>query len=445
MANNQQLKYIFTPSASGRAKGVFYVQAQFKGSDPQRQSTKIIGLTAPNLEKWSTREQQFNGGTQTDVDNNKVLAALREKCDELLDNPQITTPKEFINALETGVVPNRDGIKLSEFVQTLINEQQQNPTCNYQLYVSLLHNLLGENHKSKKKEIIKFAQPICNGVALADTPLADVGNAQLAAFASWIKTVKRGANYKNLNATLLHVVNVAKERGESTQTITYKFRTDAPKKVTVEVSNDKVLTLEQFKAIESLSGTIVNPTGYRNRSFQQLYLDAALLMYYTNSRPADVLLFRSDMLKTLENGVTVLTYIPYKKRGYNVTEIVELPLPQQALEIINRYKDISTGGYLLPFPINETRWDLTTVEGNKKWRSASNATLGNINAHLKKVGDKIGLNFPLSLYAFRRSAITTTVNLCGNISLVAKRSGTSVKMVSKHYYKDTELQPLAFC
>lgn len=444
MANNQQLKYIFTPSASGRAKGVFYVQVQFKGSNPQRQPLKIDGLTAPNLANWDNKQQRFNGGTQTDVDNNAVLDALRVKCDELLANPQITTPKEFIKALETGITP-KDVVTLADFVAILIEEQKQNPSCNYQLYVSLLHNLLGENHKNTKGKVAYFAKPMSKGVTLADTPLTDVGDAQLSDFASWVKTVKGGANYKNLNATLLHVVNVAKGRGKNRQEITYKFRTDAPKRVVVGVDKDKVLTLEQFKAIECLSGSVVNSTGYRNRSYQQLYLDAALLMYYTNSRPADVLLFRSDMLKTLENGVTVLTYIPYKKRGYNVTEIVELPLPQQALEIINRYKDLSTGGYLLPFPMNETRWELTTVEGNKKWRSASNATLGNINAHLKKVGDKIGLNFPLSLYAFRRSAITTTVNLCGNIALVAKRSGTSVKMVSKHYYKDSELQPLAFC
>lgn len=396
------------------------------------------------MANWDKRQQRFNGGTQTDVDNNAVLDALRVKCDELLANPQITTPKEFIKALETGITP-KDVVTLADFVAILIEEQKQNPSCNYQLYVSLLHNLLGENHKSTKGKVTYFAKPMSKGVTLADTPLADIGDAQLSDFASWVKTVKGGANYKNLNATLLHVVNVAKGRGKNRQEITYKFRTDAPKRVVVGVDKDKVLTLEQFKAIECLSGSVVNPTGYRNRSYQQLYLDAALLMYYTNSRPADVLLFRSDMLKTLENGVTVLTYIPYKKRGYNVTEIVELPLPQQALEIISRYKGQSSGGYLLPFSMNETRWDLTTVEGNKKWRSASNSTLGNINAHLKKVGDKIGLIFPLSLYAFRRSAITTTVNLCGNIALVAKRSGTSVKMVSKHYYKDTELQPLAFC
>lgn len=444
MANNQQLRYSFTPSASGRDKGIFYVQAQFKGSKPQRQALKIDGLTAPSLANWDKKQRRFNGGTQTDVDNNAVLDVLRNKCDELLVNPQITTPKEFIKTLKTGITP-KNVVTLADFVATIIDEQKQNPSCNYQLYVSLLHNLLGENHKSTKGKVTYFAKPISNGVTLADTPLADVGNLQLSDFASWVKTVKGGVNYKNLNATLLHVVNVAKGRGKNRQEITYKFRSDTPKKVVVGVDKANVLTLEQFKAIERLSGSVVNPTGYRNRSYQQLYLDTALLMYYTNSRPADVLLFRSDMLKTLENGVTVLTYIPYKKRGYNVTEIVELPLPQQALEIINRYKGKSTGGYLLPFPMNETRWDLTTVEGNKKWRSASNATLGNINAHLKKVGNKIGLNFPLSLYAFRRSAITTTVNLCGNIALVAKRSGTSVKMVSKHYYKDTELQPLAFC
>ena len=450
MANNQNLTFNFTPSATGRVKGVWYVQAQFKGSNPQRQALKIEGLTNPSIENWDKKKQRFNGGTQTDVDNNVVLETLRDKCNKLLDNPQIATPKQFIEALKTGDTPKTDAETLRQFIETLIYEQKQTATCNYQLYQSLLNNLLGENHKkdnpkSVRRNVIKFPKPMSKGVTLADTPLANVGDAQLSDFASWVKTVKGGANYKNLNATLLHVINVAKGRGKSAQEITYKFRTDAPKKIATGVETAKVLTVEQFKAVESLNGIIVNPTGYRNRSLQQLYLDTALLMYYTNSRPADVILFRADMLKTLANGVTVLTYIPYKKRGYSVSEVVELPLPQQALDIIERYKGQSKGGYLLPLPMNETNWDITTVEGNKKWRSASNAILGNINAHLKKVGEKIGLNFALSLYAFRRSAITTTVNLCGNIALVAKRSGTSVKMIAKHYYKDTELQPLSFC
>ncbi len=445
MANNQ-LTFAFTPSPSGKAKGTWSVECRYKGTTSPRPSIPIEGITAPSRNRWNKKTKRFEGQlTSIDVANNELLDALQLRCEELLTNPQITTPNEFISALQIGIAPN-PVLTLSDFIVTLIDEQKQNPTCNYQLYVSLLHNLLGENHKSAKSKVTYFAKPMCNGVAIADTPLTDVGDAQLSDFASWVKIVKGGANYKNLNATLLHVINVAKGRGKSTQKISYKFRVDAPKKISTGVETDKVLTLEQFKAVESLSGTIINPTGYRNRSLQQLYLDTALLMYYTNSRPADVLLFHADMLKTHTNGVTVLTYIPYKKRGYNVCEVVELPLPQQALEIIERYKGQSKGGYLLPLPINETNWDITSVEGNKKWRSASNAVLGNINAHLKKVGEKIGLNFALSLYAFRRSAITTTVNLCGgNIALVAKRSGTSVKMIAKHYYKDTELQPLVFC
>lgn len=445
MANNQ-LTFAFTPSPSGKAKGTWSVECRYKGTTSPRPSTPIEGLTAPSLEHWNNKIKRFEGRlTSTDVANNEVLDALQSRCKELLANPQITTPYEFIDVLKTGKAPN-NVLSLSDFVKMLIDEQKQNPTCNYQLYVSLRHNLLGENHKSAKGKVTYFAKPMCNGIAIADTPLEKIGDAQLSDFALWVKTVKGGANYKNLNATLLHVINVAKERGKNKQEISFKFRAHAPKKSIVSVDKDKVLTMEQFKSVEHLSGTIVNPTGYRNRSLQQLYLDTALLMYYTNSRPADVLLFRSDMLEIREDGVTVLTYIPYKKRCYNVAEVVELPLPQQAIKIINRYKGMSAGGYLLPYPMNETHWDITTVDGNMKWRRASNTIFGNINAHLKKVGAKIGLNFPLSLYAFRRSAITTTVNLSGgNIALVAKRSGTSPKMIAKHYYKDTELQPLTFC
>ncbi len=451
MASNL-LNYIITQSVPGKKpkdKLKLYVVVSFKGVPQSRKSYVIDGINSPDFRYWDKKSRRFFSGTITANENNPVLEAICKRCDRLLNNSAITTPSEFVDALKENTKDRDEDKKkretLANFIQILIDEKKQNPSCDYQLYVSLLHNLLGENHKSAKGKVTYFAKPMCKDMAIADTPLADVGNAQLSEFASWVKTVKGGKNYQNLNATLLRVINIAKGRGKNKQEITYKFRTDAPKKVVVGVDKDKVLTREQFKAIECLSGSVVNPKGHRNRSLQQLYLDTALLMYYTNSRPADVLLFRSDMLTTRKDGVTVLTYIPYKKRGYREPEIVDLPLPQQALEIINRYKGQSSGGYLLPLPMNETNWDITTVEGNKKWRSASNTILGNINAHLKIVGEKIGLNFALSLYAFRRSAITTTLNISGNIALVAKRSSTSDKMIIKHYYKDTKLQPLAFC
>ncbi len=420
---------------------MFCVQCRYTGTSNPRPYTPIEGLTAPSLERWNKKTKRFEGRlTSTDVANNDVLEKLTERCDKLLSNPRITTPSEFITALKTGTAPS-EVLTLAEFVKTLKDEEQQNATKNYQLYLTLLHNLKGENHKHQKGEVSKFPKPTYNGRSLAETPLSEIGDAHLFTFANWIKTEKGGANYKNLNATLHHVIAVASQRGLNLQRITYKFRKDAPKKATVNTEVEKVLTAEQFSAITALCGTEVNPTGYRNKAVQQLYLDTALLMYYTLSRPADVILFRSDMISTTEKGTKVLRYIPYKKRNYpNATaHTVCVPLNNEAIRIIEKYSGQSLGGYILPLPLNQTKWDITTVDGNDKWRIASNTVLGNINAHLKKVGAKVGLAFPLTLYAFRRSTISHAINRGDNSNRVAKRAGTSLKMIDQHYYKDTEI------
>ena len=97
----------------------------------------------------------------------------------------------------------------------------------------------------------------------------------------------------------------------------------------------------------------------------------------------------------------------------------------------------------LPFPMNETHWDISTKDGNDKWRIASNTVLGNINAHLKKVGTLVGVD-GLTLYYFRRSVFSHVASTGVNSTLLAKHGGTSVRMLEKHYIKDTELQPLVF-
>ena len=59
---------------------------------------------------------------------------------------------------------------------------------------------------------------------------------------------------------------------------------------------------------------------------------------------------------------------------------------------------------------------------------------GRINRFLHKVGDKLGLPFQLTTYAFRRTAITKA--LIDNempITMIAKIAGTSVGMIEHHY------------
>ena len=432
------LNFSFKTSAPGYKKKQVFVIVGVKGSST-RSSYAIPQLSDTPLNDWDSKSQRFKGGKQIDVDNNKLLDDLQRDCEKLLQNPRVTTPQDFVKFLRLGAAPDK-AVTLAEYIEAYIAEQRKNATCNYQLYLSLLHNLRGENHKSAKGKVRYFPKPTCNGIPIADTPIAEVGDAHLYAFAKWINTEKNGKGYKNLNTNLKSIVNVAINRGDSQQVIRYKASADAKKRATVKTDAKPVLTLQQFKAVEALAGTIVDPNSNRNRAMQPIYLDTALLMYYTQSRPADVIQFRADMIRTTEKGNKVLRYIPAKKRTHiNAPEhVVDIPLNNSALAIIEKYKNQSKGGYLLPLPMNETHWDITDISDFKKWRIASNTALGNINSHLKKIGQKLGLDFPLTLYVFRHSVITHQLNAGVPLPMTAKRSGTSMRMIDKHYYMDVE-------
>ncbi len=75
-----QFIYTFTISAPGRKKGVLCVVVRIKGS-ATRGVCPVKGLIAPDIKCWNQSVQRFLGGTQADVDNNKVLNELAQKCD----------------------------------------------------------------------------------------------------------------------------------------------------------------------------------------------------------------------------------------------------------------------------------------------------------------------------------------------------------------------------
>lgn len=114
---------------------------------------------------------------------------------------------------------------------------------------------------------------------------------------------------------------------------------------------------------------------------------------------------------------------------------VNIKLPQQAVEIINRYKGQSKGGYLLPLPMNETSWDI--VSDFAKWNVRVKNVEQRINKYLKKWASALSLAVSdLSIYDFRHSAITHAVNAGRDVFEVARLAGTSVDVIGKHYYND---------
>lgn len=86
---------------------------------------------------------------------------------------------------------------------------------------------------------------------------------------------------------------------------------------------------------------------------------------------------------------------------------VTIDLNDEAKKIIEKYKGMSKGGYLLPLPINETAWG-DDIDGEifSRWEVKRNNTLEHTNSNLQKIATALGITTRVTLYTFRHSAIT---------------------------------------
>ena len=84
--------------------------------------------------------------------------------------------------------------------------------------------------------------------------------------------------------------------------------------------------------------------------------------------------------------------------------------------------------------MNHKKWDLDNTVQYRMWYNAVNKAEGKINRFLKRVGKKMDIPFPLTIYAFRRSSITHAISKGEMpVHLIAEVAGTSVSMIDNHY------------
>jgi integrase len=169
-----------------------------------------------------------------------------------------------------------------------------------------------------------------------------------------------------------------------------------------------------------------------------MFRDFCILLYELKSRPIDIVTMKWSSIEYNERyGGYVCSYVPTKKKNTtnrNKAKSVQF-ISSKAMEIMQKYKGQSKYGYILPFEINNTReWDLNDVEQfhehSKMWKVLQNM----MGRFLERVGKKLGLPFKLTLYAFRRTAIThEIINNEMPINMIAKVAGTSTRMIESHY------------
>lgn len=429
-------------------KGQLAVECKVKGTSTRHYKV-VQGLKSPAYtpDCWNEKQGLFIAGENAAY-NNQVTKSLLDALNVMLSAGSYQSGKQLFEAYEyaqTHIVATAS-MSLADYVAIVLKRERANATSNYELYNTLLNKLNGHNCKIKGKHTT-FEPASYNGIRLADTPLNEISNRHFEAFADWINNECEGKGFKNLMTTFRAVISKAYEAGLTERVLKGNWRKLAKPKTRKKMTAKQrieakgraisILSTEEFERFVTLNVLATAPKQQKFQQLAQLYKDAVLLMYYTMSRPIDVISF--NWAENYDEDSHTLVYCPHKLMNRPTKDgtqrDVRITLPQQAVDIINRYKGQSKGGYLLPLPMNETSWDIITDFA--KWNIRVKNVEQRINKYLKKWASALSLDVSdLTIYDFRHSAITHAVNAGRDVFEVARLAGTSVDVIGKHYYND---------
>lgn len=413
--------YSFTPSPKGRKKGTWAVSVGYKGST-ERVPYLIEGLVAPSIEHWNKKEQKFLGGTQNDVDNNKLLDELRSKCDAFLKHSQITTPQQFVDALRTGIA-SKDVVTFGDYVQSLIDKMRngtnnKRPSRNYQVYVNLLHKLEKEG-------------------TIMNVPLEKINNKHFIAFGKFILSLtddEGRTNYLNIMKLFKQVHTKACKEELNYNALCYPYADYAPTKLDEDEEKRNSLSLDEYNRFVNIDLNTVSHSGCNVEFYKTLYHNFCIFLYEMKMRPVDALKANVKNIVT-RNGKQYIKYVAEKKKNSKEkNKTTYAPITPKALEIITYYKSQSSKGYIFPFSLNEYDWDYNNAVSWNKWNNRKQRAIDMVNQWLKKVTVTLGIDFPMICYTFRHSTLS---HACmaenANYMQIALEAATSPDMLLKHY------------
>lgn len=454
------LKFKFTTKGQGNFKNKITLQCSVKGSSTRHYMSVEEYLKPFNLSGWNEAKGIFYDGENMVV-NNSVLSEIINDCINLAENRTFLVGKDLFDYYKD--IRRAKDVPIPTFLEWLdvyIEKERTKEigrSSNYQFYITLKHKLQGVDVKNKKS----FDAPRCNGVLIGEYLITELDTVCFRTFCNWMLNEQKGKGYRNLCSIFKASLEKITEQypGFSYKVVdTHNWRSLIPQKAKLsEVLSASqklsavsgtipVLTLKEIEMIENLDLNLIKSnSNKRNLSLLELYRDYALLIYYLSSRPADVLQLHSIRNLSLEDKKII--YVPFKLRNrggkptivnlnndYAKSDILK-SMNEKALLIIEKYRNQSKGGYLLPFPINEKDWGIIDGLDYYSWETHRNDTLQLVNGALKKIAETLNLSVKkLSLYTFRHSSITHIINGGENWGTVAYRAGTSVKMIEKHYY-----------
>lgn len=414
-----------------------------------RHYKRVEGLKNPNSSKWDSALQKFLSRSKDAAHNNLVIGEMLARYQQLLEEHEFSTGSELFawkGYVESGAPTQKasvksPGITLGEWVKMIVEEIKNptrlKPSSSYQAYLTLFHKLEAEGK-------------------LINTPIADINDDSFVQLINWVNQnnlkKSKGGNFIGLMKIFRATISRARKARLTTYSPDFPYMDYAPvvHKISEKASDllagggtVNSLTMEQMDKFRIMDLEKLRRSGepVKNIFYYEIYRDFALLLYELKSRPMDVVKLHWDNLAYDSNtDCYTLAYIPAKKKNYGSgarhtkSALVVQYLSKEAVRIILKYRGKSKGGYVFPFPLNERRWDLDKPEDYHRYYYLSNHVCGSVNKLLHKVGQVLKLPFQLTLYAFRRSAIThAIIENRMPLAMIAKVAGTSVAMIESHY------------
>lgn len=434
----------------------------------------VTELVDPDFTKWDKKLQRFATQRPVDVNNNYILDSILKGYYDTLAEHEFANGRELFNFVKdqskskdsanpkdveqskpkkqaksvdaekaeskkAKTDPTTNGPTMKQWLEQIIQEIKYpgrlKPSSSYQVYLTLLHKLEQEG-------------------SIIDMRVSEVNDDTFRQLIKWIeKTPKkngRGNNFIGIMKCFTATINRARKARLTTYQGGFPYMDYAPfheisdnAKTILEAGGTvKSLSDEQYEAFLNLDLTTVKMGGGPQQEwYKELYRDFCILLHELKSRPIDVLRLHWDNIAYDEKtGRYTCAYIPAKKKNYGAsarhtkTALAIQFLSKEAERIVLKYKGRSKGGYVFPFSINDTKYDFSKPNEFHYHYYKGNHVCGRINRFLHKVGEVLEIPFQLTMYAFRRTAITHAIKENRiPVMAIAKMAGTSVEMIEAHY------------
>lgn len=424
-------------------------------------------LRNPDFKTWDKAAQRFNSKRPIDRTNNQILSEITRHYEDLMKVWDFASGKELF-AFQSDAVeecPKKEikkaplkpisppqtrktkskttsskteitlGKWVNEIIEEIKNPTRLKPSASYQGYLTLLHKLEAEGK-------------------LINQPISSLGDESFVQLIKWLGKQKgkngKGVNYIGTMKMFAATLSRARKARLTTYRSDFPYMDYAPVHKITDKAKDfltnggaiQSLTDEQYEQFVSMDlSEIKLAGGAKMEYYKELYRDFCMLLYEMKSRPIDILRLHWDNIaydKATERFTC--TYIPAKKKNYGASSkhtskaLVIQYLSPKAVQIVLKYKGKSKGGYVFPFALNKTHWNLNDPQQFHYHYYKGNHICGRINRFLHKVGECLKVPFQLTLYAFRRTAIThAIIENKMPITMIAKVAGTSVEMIEAHY------------